>query len=155
MGTAMGNPQQMGHVIGALHVVRDAEREDILEAAMARIPEAKRDAVVTSMARPRRTRAAIETREKERQAAGLWATLLERRVVLRAEPSLDEEAKHRKRIADDRRRVTSKFGPVVHAENDNWRSSTAVRIQTWCEKGSYLYIYIYILNICIYIYIYV
>ena len=143
MAAAMENQFEQRRVTQALRAFEEGGRQDLLDAAFARIPEQHRDFFKKSLARPSRSKAAVETRKLARETANSWETLLEHRVVVAAPPELEEGARqqHARRVADDRRRVSSKFAAVLQAReegDETWRSAVAKGFETWCLENSWV-----------------
>jgi hypothetical protein len=90
-------------------------REDIAVAAMERIPPEHKEAFQNALRRPKRVRADIAARQKERSNYDRWEHLLQQRVVIREPLQPAQQNKHRSSCEQDIRRIAQKIGPAVQA----------------------------------------
>ena len=142
LATAAANKHGKRHVTGALRAWVEAGRQDIADAALARIPEAHQKHFEQALQRPSRTvqgKAAQAKAKAEAREAAVQKTLEHRR-SFQAEPQEEEQQAYRRKVADDNRRLRRKFGPLLQAreEKDNtWRSSLAARFEEWSREHSW------------------
>ena len=142
LAAALANPQKRKHITRLLRCFRDNGQEDLFEKAVEKPAlAAERDAIQVALSRPSRQKGAVELREEARKTASSWQKLLENRVTIGARPCPAEAAKYRKHVADDARRVQSKFGPVLRAReegDESRRSNLARNFESWCREDSWV-----------------
>ena len=130
-------PQQRKFVTRACRVRQAAGRDDVVQAAMELMTEEQKALLEKALARPSRAAAAVEARAVAKAEAEAWEKLLEERRPSGIPPTEEQEKHYRQKKADDRRRLRSKFGPLVEAkamEDNSWRSPLATSMEEWCQE---------------------
>eukprot|EP00438_Fugacium_kawagutii_P025234 Skav236123 [mRNA] locus=scaffold900:1522:8592:- [translate_table: standard] len=140
---AAKNPQRRKHITRALRSWVDAGRQDIADAALARLPEDVQEALKKALARPSRATAAVAARNTAAAQAKEDARkkALEHRQYFGEQPSQENQRIYNKKMADDKRRVRSKFKAWAEAAeegDDTWRSPLATRFEKWCKEASWV-----------------
>ena len=140
---ALKEPQKKKHLTRALRAWSDAQREDIVAAALALLPEGTQASFKQALARPSRAAAAVEARaqEQEQLRKDVLQKALQQRQYLGGKPSAEEQRHYQKKVADDKRRLRKKFGPLVTAaeeQDQSWQSPLAARFETWCREASWV-----------------
>ena len=142
LAEAVAEPQKRKFITRACRMWEEAGRKDLAEKVLQRLPEKDQEALQKALQRPSRAAAAVQARaaahaEEQRNK---WKILLEHRQSFTEEGTEEEARQHRKKKADDARRLRSKFGPLLEAqeeEDESWRSSLATRFEKWCRKHSW------------------
>ena len=140
LAAAAEAPQRRKHLTRALRAWAEAGRQDIQDLALARLSEDMRALLEQALQRPSRAAPAVAARREAAAAANAWDGLLAHRQALGPAATEEEKAKYERGRADDKRRVRSKFGPVVEAAeagDDSRRSARAVAFEAWCRKASW------------------
>ena len=141
MAAAVEIAKGKSDITRSLRFFKEQGRDDIFELALARIPLDKRAAFESALRRASQRRGDAAERRKEREEADAWAKLLERRCLVGPAAVAADLERYRKRVADDQRRVESKFAPVYAAQDEadeTWRSELASNFERWCRSGSWV-----------------
>ena len=142
LAEAVAKPQKRKFITRACRVWEEAGRKDLVEKVLQRLPEKEREVMQTALQRPSRAAAAVQARaaayaEEQRNK---WKNLLEHRQSFTDKGTDEEAVQYRKKKADDARRLRSKFGPWLVAqeeEDESWRAPLATRFEEWCRKHSW------------------
>ena len=141
LALAVAEPQKRKFIARACRVWDNAGRKDLAEKVLQRLPEKDQQEIQKALQRPSRAAAEVQARaaahaEEQRNK---WKMLLEHRQSVTDKGTEEEAQQYRKKKADDARRLRSKFGPWLEAqeEDDSWRSSLATRFEQWCRKHSW------------------
>ena len=136
------DPKRKGNITRALRTWKEAGRQDIVDAALALVPEDARANFLQALKRPSRAAPAVEARAKAKAEADKEerANALEQRQWLGGAFSHEQHRSYRQKTADDERRLRKKFGPLLEAqaaEDDSWCSKRAKRFEDWCLQHSW------------------
>ena len=142
LAEAVAEPQKRKFITRACRVWEEAGRKDLAQKVLQRLPQQDQEAIQTALQRPSRAAAAVQARaaahaEEERNK---WKILLANRKSFTDTGTEEEAVQYRKKKADDARRLRSKFGPWLEAqeeEDESWRSPLAARFEEWCRKYSW------------------
>eukprot|EP00434_Breviolum_minutum_P041512 symbB.v1.2.036926.t1/scaffold5330.1/size28357/2 len=142
LAEAAAVPQKRKFITRACRVWEEAGRKDLAEKVLQHVPEQQAEEIQKALLRPSRAAAAVQARaaahaEEQRNK---WKNLLEHRQSFADKGTEAEAVQYREKKADDARRLRSKFGPWLEAqeeEDDSWRSSLATRFEAWCRKHSW------------------
>ena len=142
LAEAVKAPQRKKHITLALRRWQEAGRQDILDAALALIPEDARASFLQALKRPSLAAPAVEARAKEKAEADKEerSKALEQRQWLGGAFSHEQHRTHRQKTADDERRLRKKFGPLLEAqaaEDHSWCSKRAKQFEDWCLQDSW------------------
>jgi len=143
LAAAAANKHGKRHLTGALRTWSEAGRQDIADAAMARIPEEASGYFEQALQRPSRTaqgKAAQAKAKAEARDAAVQKTLDHRQSLVQ-EPREEERRVYQRKVVDDSRRLQRKFGPLLQAreeKDDTWRSPLAARFEEWCREHSWV-----------------
>eukprot|EP00435_Cladocopium_sp_Y103_P025548 s4273_g6.t1 len=115
---AVAVPQKKKHVTRALRVWTDAGRQDVVDAAMARIPEAHREGFRQALKRPSRAAPAVAARAAAQAQAHEeeWAKAMEQRQWLGGPFQDQEQQVYQRKTRDDARRAGTGYPTVAHAD---------------------------------------
>lgn len=139
---AMAAPHQQKFVTQAFRLWQSKEQHHVATEALLRmLPEAQAKLQV-ALARPSRAAAAVQSRAVARAetAKQVEESMLAQRQSFAKAPTPQESAVYRQQVADDQRRVRSKFGPwwATQADGDqSWRSTVATRFEQYCHRGAW------------------
>ena len=136
------DPIRKGHITRALRRWKEAGRQDIMDAALALVPEDARANFLQALKRPSRAAPAVDARAKAKAEAEKEerAKALEQRQWLGGPVANEEQRAYRQKTADDERRLRSKFGPLLAAQaadDTTWLSERATCFEVWCTKHSW------------------
>ena len=142
LAEAVAEPQKRKFITRACRVWENAGRKDLAEKVLQRLPEKDQQEIQKALQRPSRAAAEVQARaaahaEEQRNK---WKMLLEHRQSVTDKGTEEEALQYRKKKVDDARRLRSKFGPWLEAqeeEDDSWRSSLATRFEQWCRQHSW------------------
>ena len=142
LAEAAKDPKRKGNITRALRTWKEAGRQDILDAALALIPEDDRANFLQALKRPSRAAPAVEARAKAKAEADKEerTKALEHRQWLGGAFSHEQHRDHRQKTADDERRMRKKFGPLLEAqaaEDHSWCSKRAKQFEDWCLQDSW------------------
>ena len=142
LAQAAAEPQKRKFITRACRAWEEAGRKDLAEKVLQRLPEQESQEIQKALLRPSRAAAAVQARAaaQAEEQRNKWKNLLERRQSFTDKGTEEEADQYRKKKRDDARRLHSKFGPWLEAqeeEDDSWRSSLATRFEQWCRKHSW------------------
>ncbi len=142
LDAAMATPHQQKFVTQAFRLWQSQGQDHVAERALARTSPESQAKLELALARPSRAAAALQSRAVARAetAKQVEENMLAERQCFGKPPTPEELAKHRQHVADDKRRVRSKFGPWLTAQTDgdqSWRSAVATSFEQCCQRGAW------------------
>ena len=126
MAAALGNPQQNKHITRSLRQFEQSHKQDLVEAALAKIPAEHHAYFFKALQRPSRAQGAADERKNQREAANAWETS---RVVTAKPPDERDRPQHERQQAMLQAKDTG---------DETWRSEVARRFEAWCLEKSWV-----------------
>ena len=139
---AMAIPHKQKFVTQAFRLWQTKEQHHVFAQALQRMSPEAQAKLQVALARPSRAAAAVQSRAAARAetAKQLEENMLAQRQFFGKPPGPEERAKYRQQVADDQRRLRSKFGPWLTAQTEgdqSWRSEVATSFEQYCRSGAW------------------